>query len=1175
MHKNLIIALTVYVLCSMPGLMYSQAPDLGATSSFAMFTAAGAFSNDGTTVVTGDIGTNVGAFTGFPPGIVIGAIHVADVISAQAAMDVATAYSDLFGLPCGLVLGTTLGGGQMLTPNTYCLGAASVLNGDLILDGECDPNAFFIFQIDGALSTAVNSTVTLTNGASLCNVYWQVNGAVSLGEGSVFRGTIIAGGAITLLEAASLEGRGLTTAGQIAMHNNVVNNDMQPEPSILTADGPVIFCSGDSVVLSGNCGGTWSTGATAGSITVTTSGVYFVTTSNSCGSAISNQITVTVNPLPDCTISGVFGICFGQSTELCTPAGYTSYLWSTGASTNCITVSATGTYSVTVTDVNGCTSACSQAVISSDIVPPQIVCPTNITIDCDASSLPANTGTATATDACDPSPTVDYVDLVVGGACAQAFTITRTWTATDAAGNTASCTQTISGADVTAPSISCPVVISPVECGSPVSFSTATASDVCDPSVAITFADVIVPGSCIQEYTVTRTWTAEDDCGNTATCSSTILIEDTTPPVISCPGDVTAICNISTDPSTTGTATAVDNCDGEPVITYTDVLIEGNCPILLNRTWTATDDCGNTATCLQTIEVTDNTPPQIVCAVQPSPIECGIAINFVAPIVSDDCDATVDITFSTDSIPGTCGQEYTLTRTWTAVDGCGNTATCSSSIIVQDNTPPVINCTAIVSPIECGSNPSFGTPTVIDACDAVVDITFSDVTIAGLCPQEYSVTRTWIATDDCGNTASCSRTIVVQDNTPPVITCPVVISPIECGSTPVFGTATAIDACDAVVDLTFSDVTLAGGCLSDYSVTRTWTAEDDCGNISTCSVTIAVEDNTPPVILCPVVVSPIECGSTPSFGTATAIDACDALVNITFSDATVPGACPQEFSVTRTWVATDDCGNTASCSATILVQDNTVPIISCPVVISPIECGSTPSFGTATAVDACDALVAISFSDVTVPGLCAQEYSVTRTWLATDDCGNTASCSSTILIQDNTPPLITCPIVTSPVECGSPLSFGTPIVTDACDGQVAVTFTEVTIPGLCPQASSVTRTWIATDDCGNSATCSSTIQFQDNTPPVITCPVVISPIECGTAPSFGTATAIDACDALVNVTFTEVSVPGPCGQEYSVTRTWIATDDCGNSSNCSATINVQDNTPPVITCPVVVSPIEC
>jgi len=192
MKSFLQLVLAVSTLFLISQVSTAQAPDLGTTSTFAMFTAVGAFNNDGATVVTGDIGTNVGAFTGFPPGVVVGSIHVADVISAQAAIDVASAYADLFSLTCGQVIGTTLGGGQILTPDIYCMGAASVLNGNLILDGQCDPNAFFIFQIDGALSTTVSSSVTLTNGASLCNVYWQVNGAVSLGENSVFRGTIVA-----------------------------------------------------------------------------------------------------------------------------------------------------------------------------------------------------------------------------------------------------------------------------------------------------------------------------------------------------------------------------------------------------------------------------------------------------------------------------------------------------------------------------------------------------------------------------------------------------------------------------------------------------------------------------------------------------------------------------------------------------------------------------------------------------------------------------------------------------------------------------------------------------------------------------------------------------------------------------------------------------------------------
>ena len=369
MRNLLPIRLTSFILFLIlfPHINFGQAPNLGAASSFALFTGAGAFSNDGATVVTGNIGTNVGAFTGFPPGIVIGQTHVADAASGQAAASVNTAYGFLSGVTCGQVIGTTLGNGQILTPNVYCLGAASVLNGDLILDGQCDPDALFIIKINGALSTNTLSNVILRNNASICNVYWQINGALELGPGSVFRGVVLGNGAIELLEGSSLFGQGLTRAGAIALHNNTVDIDKQPTASVITAGGATSFCAGGSVTLSGNCGGVWSNGATTPTITVTTSGNYSVTNSNNCGTATSNHIIVTVNPLPICTITGNLSLCAGQSTTLCAPAGAASYLWSNGATTNCITTSTAGAYSVKVTNANGCSSICNATVTSSPV----------------------------------------------------------------------------------------------------------------------------------------------------------------------------------------------------------------------------------------------------------------------------------------------------------------------------------------------------------------------------------------------------------------------------------------------------------------------------------------------------------------------------------------------------------------------------------------------------------------------------------------------------------------------------------------------------------------------------------------------------------------------------------------------------------------------------------------
>jgi len=354
MNIRLLILLSAFLLFFMPNASIAQAPDLGVTSGFALFTAVGSFDNTGATVITGDAGTNVGAFTGFPiPGTIVGETHVADPVSVQAAIDVDVAYSYLFAKTCGLVLGTTLGDNQVLSPNVYCLGGASSLNGDLILDGQGNPNAIFIFKIDGALSTSTFANVILINSASMCNVYWQVNGKFELGENSVFRGTVIANGDISLLEGAALYGRGLSREGAISLHNNVVNAAMQPNASTITAGGATTICGGGTVVLSGNANGTWSTGATTTSITVNTSGDYFVTNTNACGNVTSNHIIVKISPAVVASVitaSKTTTFCEGGIVILSGNVGGT---WSNGATTASITVKTSGDYFVTNTNACG------------------------------------------------------------------------------------------------------------------------------------------------------------------------------------------------------------------------------------------------------------------------------------------------------------------------------------------------------------------------------------------------------------------------------------------------------------------------------------------------------------------------------------------------------------------------------------------------------------------------------------------------------------------------------------------------------------------------------------------------------------------------------------------------------------------------------------------------------
>jgi hypothetical protein len=286
MKTLLINVLTIIVLFLIPNVNFGQAPDLGVASSFALFTATGAFNNTGATYVIGDVGTNAGEFNAFPPGTVDGQIHVADGTSDLAATDVINAYDFMTAITCGTSLSTPFGNGQVLSPDVYCTVAAAQLQGNLILDGGGNPNSIFIFKINGALTTTGFSSVTLTNGASLCNIYWQIGGQFDLDDGSVFRGTAIVDGAINLLGNSSLLGRGLSRAGAISLVTNVV-------PEIADAE------SYSWTLPSGTTGSSTTNSIDVDFSFSATSGNIAVSGYNSCGgNGPSSTLPITVNPLP-------------------------------------------------------------------------------------------------------------------------------------------------------------------------------------------------------------------------------------------------------------------------------------------------------------------------------------------------------------------------------------------------------------------------------------------------------------------------------------------------------------------------------------------------------------------------------------------------------------------------------------------------------------------------------------------------------------------------------------------------------------------------------------------------------------------------------------------------------------------------------------------------------------
>ena len=351
--------------------------------------------------------------------------------------------------------------------------------------------------------------------------------------------------------------------------------------------------------------------------------------------------------------------------------------------------------------------------VSVDNTPLVLAIPPDITVECTESTDPSNTGQATATDAgCCGLGTVTYSDASTqtsDGSCTDfSYTITRTWTATDACGNASSCVQTITVDDTIAPTASNPAPIS-AQCAAPApDISVVTdEADNCTAAPVVAFVSDSSDGKSCPE-TITRTYSVTDDCGNSINVTQTITVDDTIAPTISCPSDATIKCTESSDPSNTGSATATDNCDPNPGISYGDASTQtsnGSCTdssYTITRTWTATDACGNASSCVQTITVT-NVPPTIAAlsgAILGEGTEYIEAGGFTAPCAST-WTATVDYGDGTGTQPlSLVGKTFSLTHVYadngdyivtvTITDACSDSDT-GTCLVTVENVAPTVN----------------------------------------------------------------------------------------------------------------------------------------------------------------------------------------------------------------------------------------------------------------------------------------------------------------------------------------------------------------------------------------------------------------------------------------------------------------------------------------------------
>jgi Zn ribbon nucleic-acid-binding protein len=768
-----------------------------------------------------------------------------------------------------------------------------------------------------------------------------------------------------------------------------------------------------------------------------------------------------------------------------------------------------------------------------------------------------------ASDNCDANVT-NLVKVsgafVASATCPQAGTYTNTWTVTDDCGNVSAVfTQVITIIDTQAPTwvTASTALNQTLQCSNTAGIAAAqalfpVAVDNCDASVTnlVKVSGAFVAGAtCPQAGTYTNTWTVADDCGNvSAVFTQVITIIDTQAPTW-----VTASTALNQTLQCSNTAgiaaaqalfpVAIDNCDASVtnLVKVSGTFVAGaTCPQAgtYTNTWTVADDCGNvSAVFTQVITIIDTQAPTWTTAtgslnrtVQCSDATALAAAQALFPVASDNCDANVTNIVKVMGAfvaSATCPQAGTRTNTWTVTDDCGNVSAVFTQVItIIDNTAPVLTGVLPVGQSEINgciaSAPAGPTAAQIaalytDNCGTVV-VTKSGTPTGTNCA--WSVTYTYTIADNCGNARpNFVITYSGGDISAPVFTTTTYPNQIlntgagaNCSALmPNYINLLGITATDCgAFTLTQLAPNAPGTMVFGFNGFRNVViqATDGCGNISTITFVVELKDLTPPTAICKPFTVVLNAAGNGSIVVANvnngSFDNCTPTSQLVYSLSQTTFNCSNVGTNSVILSVTDLCGNIGTCTAVVTVVDNTAPVISC--------------FGDTTINK--DANCTYTMPDLT--------FRVTKA----DACGFNANS------------------VTQSIPVGSILG-------------ASITSIPVTLT--------------VTDKNGNVSTCTFLITFADVTPPVISgCPANITVntglgnTNCSQTATWIPPTAIDACLHLATQTqpITSNFAPGATFPVGVTTVIYTATDAAGNTSTCSFTVTVIDNTRPLIAnCP--------
>jgi len=813
-------------------------------------------------------------------------------------------------------------------------------------------------------------------------------------------------------------------------------------------------------------------------------------------------------------------------------------------------------------------------------------------------------------------------------------THTIEWEGTDVNGLTSTGSYIVTIQDNEAPSVVCNDITVELDATGNYSLTVANIEAIgqgsSDPSGIASLSVSPDVFSCSNVGDNSVTLTVFDIYGNQASCPATVTVQDNTAPNALCK-NVTV--NLDALGNVTVTALSINNTSTDACgiasyqiskndVDYSNSIVY-NCSEAGSHTayLNVTDVNGKSSTCEATVTVNDISSPAAVC--NPLTVYLDASGNYALSVAdiddisfgsADNCASVLVKTVTPNTF--TCADEGDNTVTLRVTDPQGNFDECNTTVTVVDNTPPIAICQDITIQLDATGNAPI-TPAQIDngsndACGILsleLDITDFDCSNIGSNPLTNTVTLT--VTDNNGNTSTCTALVSVEDSVNPDVTCRVTGEQLvetdadECTYTH-SGTAwdaDATDACVTIASLTYAltdatevadnpaNTSLDGVVFNKGITTVTWRAVDASGNFSTCSFTVNVEDNENPSPVCQNIAVQLDATGNVSITSAQvdngSSDNCGVqslALDITAFD------CDDLGDNTVTLTVTDLSGNTATCEATITVQDLIDPVAACTPITIGLNSGGTYTLtaGDITTLSAGSSDNCAIVNRVVVPNTfdCTNVGTpVNVTLTVTDAAGNSDDCSTTVTVEDNVNPEAICQDITIYLDATGNASITANDIddgsNDACGIQSLVAdktaFT-------CSDLGANTVQLTVTDNNSNVSTCNATVTVEDQRDPTFTsCPGNQTPAggtdlgECTYTHNDDTwnPVADDNC-SVSTLTYT-VSAPSTLtapnttlnGQVFAkgeTTVTWTATDASGNTETCEFTVMVNDDEDPVASC---------